>query len=311
MTTIAPGLLAAKPRRTAGRTSRLDDDPTEYPSGEPLSRECNESEIVRHLQPVLIRYQAERGVVCYVGSDNFIYWVKGNNKMSVSPDLYVLLGILPTAHPALYEGSKEDGCWKTWIHDAVPNFALEVKARRNARKDELQSPARHDALGTKELIVFDPYAHRRRFPRKRFCVQRRNEAGRLVVVAETNDDRVYSEQLEAFLVSQGEGGSSRLRLGLGSNGERLCPFESERVEMEARRADDEARMRQEEARMRQEEAQRADNEARMREEESRRADNEARMREEQTRRADDLAAELERLRASMGARSKRSAKTDK
>lgn len=248
MATIAPGVSRGKPRGPVDRVDRVDqheskfdDDPTHYPDWEAVSRDPTESVIVRHFEPVVIRYQAERGKVCYVGSDNFIYWVKGNNKACVSPDVYILPGVLPTAHPKKLEGSKDEGCWKTWLLGVVPSFALEVKAFKNARKDELQAPARHDDLGTQELVVFDPYWRRRRVPRKRFCVQRRNGAGKLVVVAETNDDRVYSEVLEAFIVAQGEEDTARLRLGLGANGDKLLPFESELVDMETRRANEEAR----------------------------------------------------------------------
>lgn len=253
MATTAPGVSTVKPRGRVDhvdrfehvdhveRVSQVDDDPTDYPDWEAVGRDPTESVIVRHFEPVVIRHQAERGIVCYVGSDNFIYWVKGNNKACVSPDLYILLDVLPTAHPRKLEGSKDEGCWKTWLLGIVPNFALEVKAFKNARKDELQTPARHDELGTKELIVFDPYWKRRRVPRKRFCVQRRDAGGKLVVVAETNDDRVYSEELEAFIVAEGANETARLRLGLGPHGENLLPFESERVDMEARRADAEAR----------------------------------------------------------------------
>ena len=251
MATTAPGVSTVKPRGRVDRfdqVSQLDDDPTDYPDWEAVGRDPTESVIVRHFEPVVIRHQAERGIVCYVGSDNFIYWVKGNNKACVSPDLYILPDVLPTEHPRKLEGSKDEGCWKTWLLGVVPNFALEVKAFKNARKDELQAPERHDALGTKELIVFDPYWKRRRVPRKRFCVQRRDAAGKLVVVAETNDDRVYSEVLEAFIVAEGANETARLRLGLGPNGENLLPFESERVDMEARRADEQARRADEQAR---------------------------------------------------------------
>ncbi|MBK9263228.1 MAG: hypothetical protein IPM54_25930 [Polyangiaceae bacterium] len=195
----------------------------------------------------------------------------------------MLPGIAPTSRPTKWAGTKDEQCWKTWIHQVVPSVAIEVKARRVPRKDELQSPSRHDALGTKELIVFDPFHHRRRAPRKRFAVYRRDAVGKLVIVLETNDDRVHSEQLDAFIVAQDEGDDALLRLGVGPNGENLLPFESELVELETRRAEEAAQRAEHEARMRQEEA-------RMRQEEARRA-------EDAIRRAQELEAELARLRA--------------
>ncbi len=324
MTTTVPGLYAVKPSRTvyAARPERpeghelpeyrvhgellidLSDDPTEYPDGEPMSRDPVESNIANKLGPVITRYEAERGVVCYTGSDNFIYYCKGDNTACVSPDLYTLPGVLPSSLPREVPGSKDDGSWKTWILGVAPNFALEVKAFKNPRKDELQSPKRHDALGTKELIVFDPFAHRRRQSRKRFCVKRRDDSGRLVTVLETNDDRVYSQEFDAYIVAEGEGDKSLLRLGLGPNGDRLLPFDSELIERASQRADEQARRADQEARMRQEEALRAD-------EQTLRADEAKRVAEEAVRRTVELEAEIARLRAATNQGPKRGAKSNK
>ncbi|MBK9263227.1 MAG: hypothetical protein IPM54_25925 [Polyangiaceae bacterium] len=81
MTTTAPGPQMVNPqrvkrRRTAGGEVPFDDDPTEYPESEVMCREPVETEICLQLQPVLRRFLAERGIVAFVGSDNFIYWVK-------------------------------------------------------------------------------------------------------------------------------------------------------------------------------------------------------------------------------------------
>ncbi len=357
MTTTVPGLHAVKPSRAARVVHRerherrellidLSDDPTEYPDGEPMSRDPVENDIALKLQPVVARHQAERGIVCFTGSDAFIYYRKGDNKACVSPDLYTLPGLPPSACPRKVPGSKDEGCWKTWLLGFVPNFGLEVKAFGNPRKDELQSPKRHDALGTKELVIFDPFASRRRRPRKRFCVMRRDESGNLVTVLETNDDRVYSQEFDAYIVAEGEGDESLLRLGLGPNGERLLPFDSELIEMasqranqeahlrqeETRRADEQARMRQDEALRADEQARRADEQALRADEQALRADHEVRMRQEEALRADEqarradeakrvaeeaarrtaeLEAEIARLRAATNPGPKRGAKGNK
>lgn len=288
MTTTAPGLSRVKLQPLASQTVssprrfkiEVDDDPTVYPDGEVMSRDPTESNVATKLQAVLARYQASRGIECYTGSDNFLYWQKGNNRLSVSPDVYILPGVSPDAHPKEFQGSKNEGCWKTWIHDVAPSLAVEVKAWTNPRKDELQSPQRHDALGTEELIVFDPYQGRRRGGRKRFVVYRRDLTGKLVPVLATNERRVYSNVLEAFLVLEGDDARSLLRVGVGPNGEQLLPFDHELIEMQTRRADD--------AQRRAEDAQR-------------RADEEARRAAEAIRHAAELEAELARLRANQGA----------
>jgi hypothetical protein len=293
MTTRAPEFTAVKAgsRVLAGvRKVIVDDDPTEYPDWERMSDNFCQNAIRGELVPVLKRYQADRNVECFVGGDNFIYWQKGNIERCVSPDVYIVPGVAQTALPMDF-GDKENGSWKIWHLGVAPNFALEVKSFKNARKDELQSPERHDQLGVEELIVFDPHWQRRRNKeeRKRFCVYRRNPNNEFVIVLNTNADRVKSEILDAFLVCQGEGDKSMLRLGIGPNGDELYPFESERADMAAQRANQEARLRLEEARLRLEEKQRADQEARLRLEEKQRADQEARLRLEEKQRGDEEA----------------------
>ncbi len=327
MATTVPGAQtvkpqSVKPRGVSHEAWAFDDDPTEYPDFEPVGREPIESNIAEAIEPVIRRHMSERGIRCYVGSDNFIYWTKGNNKDCVSPDIYVVPGMGDREIPQNYKGHKNEGSWKTWIHDARPTFTLEVKAWRNPRKDELQSPDRHDRLGVKELIVYDLFFEsRRRADLKRFAVYRRDSGGAFPKIFATNDDRVFSEELGAFLVADSKD-NGFLRLGVGPRGENLLLFDEELITQESRlrraetrRADAEARLHQEEARLRQEEARRADEEARLRQEEARRADVEARLRQEEARRADEatqraaeLEAELARLRASIDAPSKRSSK---
>lgn len=281
-----------KPRGVSAEAWAFDDDPTEYPGYEQVGREPIESDIAEALEPVIRRYLIERGMQCYIGSDNFIYWTKGNNKDCVSPDLYVFPGFPQNVIPQHFKGHKDEGSWKTWIHGVRPNFAIEVKARRNPRKDELQSPDRHDRLGVKELIVYDPFFEsRRRADRKRFAVYRRDKDGAFPKVFSTNDEQVFSEELEAFLVAAPKD-NGLLRLGVGPRGENLLLFQEELVELESRlrreethRADQEARLRQEEARLRQEETRRAD---------------------EQARRTAELEAEVARLRASLESMTTRS-----
>jgi Uma2 family endonuclease len=263
-----------KPRGVSHEAWAFDDDPTEYPDFEAVGREPIESDIAEALEPVIRRHLTEQGIQCYIGSDNFIYWTKGNNKDCVSPDIYVFPGMPQNVIPQHFKGHKDEGSWKTWIHGVRPNFAIEVKARRNPRKDELQSIDRHDRLGVKELIVYDPFAdYRRRADRKRFAVYRRDKDEAFPKIFSTDEDRVFSEELGAFLVADPKD-NGLLRLGIGPRGENLLLFDNELIALESR----------------------------LRQEESRRADEQARRADEQACRADEQAAELARLRASMSAR---------
>jgi hypothetical protein len=47
------------------------------------------------LRPLLARFLAEQGVLAFVGTDQFIYYIQGNPKCVVAPDVYVLPGVDP------------------------------------------------------------------------------------------------------------------------------------------------------------------------------------------------------------------------
>jgi Uma2 family endonuclease len=236
-----------------------DDDPVFYPEEEKLGEDVIQSLVAGAFQPLLQRYLDEHGIRAFVGADQLIYYIQGDPSACVSPDVYVMPGVA-------LEDYGRIGCWKKWQIGIVPPFALEIMSLHNKKKkDDRKSPLRHDALGTKELIVFDPYVDE--LPaRIRFRIFRRDQAGRLVMLERTNVRQVWSEALGCYLRVVGTGNFQRLRLATGTDGETLFPTEAE---AEARRADEEAR----------------------------RADDAARRANEATRRASDAEAELERLRA--------------
>jgi multidrug efflux pump subunit AcrA (membrane-fusion protein) len=61
-----------------------------------------------------------------------------------------------------------------------------------------------------------------------------------VLVEVTNADRIRSRSLGCFLRAVGEGDETRLRVGLGPQGEELFPTDAERAEAETARAESEA-----------------------------------------------------------------------
>jgi Uma2 family endonuclease len=265
--------------RTSGQDLRThDDDPTEYPVRGGLGKDWREMLVASNFRPLLQSFLEERQVNVFVGANQFIYYVRGDPDTRVLPSIYVMPNIDVTKLGYL-------GCWKTWQTGAIPCFALEIVSIHNwKKKAKLKSPMRHDALGTKELIVFDPFVDELR-GRLRFRVYRRNDVGRLVLELPTNMPRVWSEVLGCHLQVVGQGNSQRLRI---VTNETLFPTE---VEAQARRADD-ARQRADDARQRADDAQQRADDARQR------ADNEAR-------RASDAEAEIARLRAELDAMKRR------
>ena len=227
------------------------EDLTFYPDRDNMGESVLQRLMTELLRPLLARFLADERVLAFVGADQFIYYVKGDPKAVVAPDVYVLPGVEPGVAPR---------CWKAWESGIAPSFALEIMSEIDDEKDVTHAPQRHDALGTKELVVFDPYIDTAP-GRTRFRIHRRDPRGKLVVVEATNRDRIKSLVLGCFLRCEGEGEKMRLRLGTGPEGFELFPTDAERAESEAERAESEAERAKSEAERAKSEAERAKSEA--------------------------------------------------
>lgn len=211
-----------------GQAAPTLEDLTFYPDHDDMGESTLQRLITELFRPLLARFlaEAQRGPRPFVGADQFIYYIKGNPKAVVAPDVYVMPGVEPDITPR---------CWKTWETGVAPSFALEIMSEIDDLKDVAHAPQRHDELGTRELVVFDPYVDVES-GRTRFRVHRRDERGSLVVVEATNRDRVESRELGCFLRAVGEGSALRLRIATGPTGDVIVPTDNERATLEAERA---------------------------------------------------------------------------
>lgn len=214
------------------------EDPTIYPVEERVGEDIVQRWIVELLRPLIQRWLQARGELAFVGADQFIYFEQFNPHRRVSPDVYVLPGVAPDCYVR---------SWKVWESGIVPSFALEVVST-NWEKDYCQAPLDHAALGTSELIIFDPrFSERREGVRwQRFV---RAEAGRFPMVERSNGLSVESQTLGCFLRAVGEHPQLRLRLTEAKDSAVLFPTaeEAERLAKEAERLAREAEQRAREA----------------------------------------------------------------
>jgi Uma2 family endonuclease len=194
-----------------------EPDPTHYPIEDDVGEGLLQRLISELFRPLLARFLAERGERALVGADQLIYWVQHEPTTCVSPDVYVLPGVDPSLVPA---------CWKTWETGVVPSFALEIVSRHGRGKDYERAPLRYAELGVGELVIFDPdFAGSAE--RIRWQVYRPMPGRGFVRVLRTNADRIRSSALRCWLVSSGEGASTRVRLATGEHGEDLVPTDAE------------------------------------------------------------------------------------
>jgi len=198
---------------------RREIDRVVYPISDDMGEHELQTLMREMLRPLLARLLASKGLEAHAGSDQFIYWEKGNPAACVAPDAYVLPGVLQ---------SRVIASWKTWEeHDIVPSLAIEI-VTGDVEKDYEEAPARYDALGVHELVIYDTRLEPgpRRIRRWRFQIYRRT-AGRFVRILATDEDRVRLRSLGAWLRVVGEGTERRLRLATGSRGNDLVPTSDE------------------------------------------------------------------------------------
>ena len=84
----------------------------------------------------------------YVGSNNFLYYERGNPRAVVAPDVYVVVGA-----PA---GLRDT--YLLWNEPKGPDFVLEVTSASTRHNDERRKRDVYAALGVREYFLYDPRA---------------------------------------------------------------------------------------------------------------------------------------------------------
>ena len=85
----------------------------------------------------------------YVGSNNFLYYERGNPRAVVAPDVYVVVGA-PASPPR--------DTYKLWNEPKGPDFVLEVTSASTRHNDERRKREVYAALGVREYFLYDPRA---------------------------------------------------------------------------------------------------------------------------------------------------------
>ena len=120
----------------------------EYPSsdGKPMAETERHAIATVDAWQALRRQFAHRGDV-YVGMDMLLYYVEGDPRKSVVPDVFVVFGA-PKLPP-------RDN-WLAWREGKVPDFVLEVTSRRTRQRDEGPKRELYRQLGVEEYWQYDP-----------------------------------------------------------------------------------------------------------------------------------------------------------
>lgn len=193
-------------------------DPTVYPSEDFMGEGSLQRFISELLREQIERWLHQHKKDWFVGANQFIYWKQFDPSCKIAPDVFFLPGVKP--------GIKIDS-WKIWETDIIPPLAIEVVSQ-DYLKDYGDAPASYDAIGVKELIIFDPGFDTLRSERMRFQVFRRVGKRGLVRVEATNAKHVKSRVLGCSLRSVGaDPDMVRVRLATGPEADHIFPTEAE------------------------------------------------------------------------------------
>jgi Uma2 family endonuclease len=213
---------------------------------DPFEDDMGENSLQRFVseqfRPLVEAHVQEQHGPTFVGADQYVGWDPDDAEKVLAPDVYVLPGVAP---------GEEFDFWKVWQTGIVPSFALEIVSKRK-KKDYTEVPPLYADLGVEELVIFDPRFKRRRREGFRFQVYRKVARRGFVRVDATNDDRVRSQVLGAWIRVVGEGKAQRLRLAGEPAGDALLPTATEkekagREKAEAERQEAEAERQKEKA----------------------------------------------------------------
>ena len=130
----------------------LPHDAVVYPTsdGQPMAETQVHGECMMHVTYALRRYFPKHGREdVYVGSNNFLYYERGNPRAVVAPDVYVVLGA--PAHPPR-------DTYMLWNEPKGPDFVLEVTSASTRHNDERRKRDVYAALGVREYFLYDPRA---------------------------------------------------------------------------------------------------------------------------------------------------------
>ena len=129
----------------------LPHDVVEYPcsDGQPMAETEVHGACMMYVTYALRRWfdRGGQGDV-YVGSNNFLYYERGNPRAAVSPDVYVVVGA-----PAHLRDT-----YLLWNEPKGPDFVLEVTSASTRRVDERRKRDVYGALGVSEYFLYDPRA---------------------------------------------------------------------------------------------------------------------------------------------------------
>lgn len=166
----------------------------EYPEtdGKPMGETDHHIQLIIDLRMSLRHFFRAQSDV-YVGSNLLLYYVEGNPKKFVVPDLFVARGV----------GNQSRRIYKLWEEAHPPCVVIEVMSRGTWGEDLQRKWKLYEKLGVREYFVFDPeYDYLPKSTGETLLAYRliQGEYEKIEAVG----GKVFSEELNLELVDTGE-----------------------------------------------------------------------------------------------------------
>ena len=207
--------------------------PIHYPSsdGKPMAENDAQRSAIMYGIGALARHFKSRQDV-YVSGDLLIYYRKGNPRLSVAPDVFVVFGVAKRERPN----------YKLWEEGRAPAFVLEVASPSTWRDDLGRKRSLYARLGVREYWQYDPTGEH--LP-ARLQGERLTPSGYVRQSAATAPDGTLTLRSRTLGLELRAAPGREMRFRDPATGGDLLSHDEEaearRVEAEARRAETEAR----------------------------------------------------------------------
>ena len=198
---LAPTPDTEVPALNSPATAAVAAEPgeVEYPEGHWIAPSVAHGVAVRRAATALDHHFRERPDVL-VGMELVVYYQRGNNKLSLQPDVQVVYGV----------GRGNRSSFKVWDEGKAPDFVLEVASPSTAENDALHKAREYARIGVREYWRLDPEGTLMNSSLEGYVV-RGDRYGRVEPVAGAGQRRhLRSEVLGLELRSQRQAGATVL-----------------------------------------------------------------------------------------------------
>ena len=129
------------------RYAPTDETDIFYPEsdGKPMAETERHRDLLINTLLILQTYFQDIPDVC-VSGNMMMYYVEGNPRKSISPDIFVTFGV----------GRKERRTYRIWDEGKPPDFVLEFSSENTYRNDLRGKKALYAEIGIGEYFLYDP-----------------------------------------------------------------------------------------------------------------------------------------------------------